>query len=94
LRRVVSRHHHDDFFPEIHGFPDFRLILSESSQVLKPNLKYQSPHGGRRPPVVKRGFYPAWIRPEKTQIVLEAINCETHGNNLLASAARLIYVVP
>ena len=36
--RVVSRHDHDDFFSKIHG-PKFWLILPESFQVLKPNLK-------------------------------------------------------
>src|SRR5208283_2558993 len=51
--RVVGRHHHDNFFPEIHGLPKFWLILPESFQVLKPNLKYQLRHGGRWPPTVK-----------------------------------------
>ena len=34
--RVVGRHHHDNFFPEIHGLPKFWLILPEPFKTEKP----------------------------------------------------------
>ena len=44
LGRVVGRHHHDNFFPEIHGLPKFWFILPEPVQTLKLNLKSAARH--------------------------------------------------